>query len=75
MIELVNFDLLVKKKCGFLFRIFRDKEEEDHFTDFVSTGAYITYGDFLEIALAAYKEKYLSLINSNDEKEDKSKTF
>ena len=64
VIQLVHFDHLVKK-CVSHFRIFRD-EEEDHFADFISTGSYITYGDFLEIALASYKAKYLPLINFND---------
>ena len=65
VIRLVHFDTLVKK-CGSHFRIFRD-EQEDHFADFISTVAYIMYGDFLEIALAFYNEKYIPLINSNDE--------
>ena len=73
VIELVHFDPLVKK-CGSHFRIFRD-EEEDHFADFISTVAYIMYGDFLEIALAFYNEKYIPLINFNDEREEKSKIF
>ena len=50
VIKLVHFDPLFKK-YGSHFRIFRD-EEEDHFADFISTGDYITYADFLEIALA-----------------------
>ena len=76
----INFNPLDKKWCYHL-RIFTD-EEEDHIADyivqnFISTGAYFTDDDFQEVALTVYKEKYLSLINSNDEdsKKVKLRTF
>lgn len=58
------------KKYGLSLRIFTDLEEDaiaDYITqNYILKGLYFTDDDFIEVAMAAYREKYIPILNSED---------
>lgn len=69
LLENPSFNPL-NKKYGLSLRIFNDAEEDsiaDYIVqNYILKGLYFTDDDFIEVAMSAYREKYIPILNSAD---------